>query len=982
MLPLMHHYPQDASQVAIFPRRTADLSGRIAVVSDHAAIEGRSLAVDFHLGKWTNDSTPVILGRPRDQSPTSQTRFKEKVESWHDLQHRNVFRFFGHVKIDDTVYSVSPWMENGNIRDYVRGNPDADRMLLLGEVASGMEFLHENGIVHGDLCGKTVLIGGDGKAFICGFDLAGFENPTSDKSCHRWLAPERMTAAGVTSPTFKADVWSFGLLCLEVFTDADPYCSYQDFYIPVLLDQGKPPENPGTATVGLSPKMWELMQSCWEVDPAARPDMLKIQQAMRDILPRAEPRPTVITVSPSTSPAQNEHPLQTLVTPTIEGASSHESRSSSESSPVQFPLTPPPINGELQLTLETSSTISSPFLSHLTEQEITETLRKGSSASSLTPARPPPLREDDYETHNPEIPILSPLPRLRSSTSSSRPPNARSSSPSPSLASNLQGHASVKSSPPQSPTSASELSPPFWRLSRLFPKRSETSASGKSDPATVTAKPPKHKPSRSARVRSQTDPVVTPNVGPSRSATSSLPIITSIRQRVPVTDEVLRSLSKAASDPENFLRLAKDGTVLAGNLEGLLSRAIVGSADPSREADPSRDERFRAAFLTIYQLFATSEQVFEILKRRFEATSLDTSLAGSRYSILLFVESWLKKGFEDPDLICSSRIREFARSVTGCQTVEEKAREIASLVDALDHVRRSNPENCPDLRRDLVPRPRGITPSDVANAFTVIEGSRFERITYWDCVNFMRQHPDTRRLDAFDAVHELLKTWVRISVLGFDYVDERMKAYEFWIYTAQAFRKLNNFSSTSAIVTTLSSPPISNLKLTCDSKTANQVLHRLAKDISDISYRNVIHNTGTKQLIPWLDPHLTSLNSIFVQSNPIMDMDGHPMIDFKLLSELAWQVDTIVQYTPPRIGHAARQDVLAYVEYKLKSSSSDDASPTSMNDLGAKWTLEESKMLDTRERLNSIGLPLSPPRRNESNGYASPTCLTSDFYLS
>ena len=63
-------------------------------------------------------------------------------------------------------------MDNGNIREYIRKNPDADRMRLLGEVASGacnvylvmsrplsitpgMEFLHENGIVHGDLCGVS-----------------------------------------------------------------------------------------------------------------------------------------------------------------------------------------------------------------------------------------------------------------------------------------------------------------------------------------------------------------------------------------------------------------------------------------------------------------------------------------------------------------------------------------------------------------------------------------------------------------------------------------------------------------------------------------------------------------------------------------------------------------------------------------------------------------------------------------------------------
>ena len=102
----------------------------------------------------------------------------------------------------------------------------------------------------------------------------------------------------------------------------------------------------------------------------------------------------------------------------------------------------------------------------------------------------------------------------------------------------------------------------------------------------------------------------------------------------------------------------------------------------------------------------------------------------------------------------------------------------------------------------------------------------------------------------------------------FDYVDERMKKYEFWIYTAQveifiigmkradsfckACRKLHNFSSTSAIVTTLLSPTIAKLTLTCDSKPAKQFLHGLVKQLADVSYRSVIENEGTKQLIPWL----------------------------------------------------------------------------------------------------------------------------------
>jgi hypothetical protein len=54
--------------------------------------------------------------------------------------------------------------------------------------------------------------------------------------------------------------------------------------------------------------------------------------------------------------------------------------------------------------------------------------------------------------------------------------------------------------------------------------------------------------------------------------------------------------------------------------------------------------------------------------------------------ILLFIESWLKKGFEDSQLTCSSKIKEFALSVTGSQKMEEKAGEIASLVDDQDNV--------------------------------------------------------------------------------------------------------------------------------------------------------------------------------------------------------------------------------------------------------------------------------------------------------
>jgi serine/threonine protein kinase len=109
----------------------------------------------------------------------------------------------------------------------------------------------------------------------------------------RWLAPEQITSASVAAPTEKADIWSFGLLCLEVFTGNDPFHGLSDFYVHVLLSQGAHPEHPGSTAVGLSPKMWNLMQSCWRVNPAQRPSMSEILSTISvstisDMLPRRD----------------------------------------------------------------------------------------------------------------------------------------------------------------------------------------------------------------------------------------------------------------------------------------------------------------------------------------------------------------------------------------------------------------------------------------------------------------------------------------------------------------------------------------------------------------------------------------------------------------------------------------------------------------------------------------------------------------------
>jgi len=150
-------------------------------------------------------------------------------------------------------------------------------------------------------------------------------------------------------------------------------------------------------------------------------------------------------------------------------------------------------------------------------------------------------------------------------------------------------------------------------------------------------------------------------------------------------------------------------------------------------------------------------------------------------------------------------------------------------------------------------------------------------------------------------------------------------------------------------------------------------------------YQNTLQKVATRDLIPWLgaidtprlinlaanltqlahaDLHLTTLNSSFARSDPIVEVDEHPLIDFKRCSMLAEQIDSIVQYSPPRAHQTTRPDVLAYVEYSLKSRRGDNVLRDA-EERSARLADEERVFDAQREKMIMLGFPWYPPRRRK-----------------
>ncbi|CAE6399147.1 unnamed protein product [Rhizoctonia solani] len=159
---------------------------------------------------------------------------------WSRMEHPNIHRLQGVIMFRDRYLGmVSEWMENGDLRQYLQRYPGADRYQLCIHIASGLDYMHSRGTVHGALKAVDVLVSSDGVAKITDFDFStmseasGLVSPEGSEwrtGSIRWLAPEVLLDE-VPKRTTESDVYALGMTMLaRVFPNAD--LSVADFAFP------------------------------------------------------------------------------------------------------------------------------------------------------------------------------------------------------------------------------------------------------------------------------------------------------------------------------------------------------------------------------------------------------------------------------------------------------------------------------------------------------------------------------------------------------------------------------------------------------------------------------------------------------------------------------------------------------------------------------------------------------------------------------
>ncbi|KAG8920393.1 hypothetical protein FRC01_000787 [Tulasnella sp. 417] len=183
----------------------------------------RVLIDDLELAITWISSMPVkvALKRPRlsltDYDDVIARRFEREATTWRRLRHPHILKFLGTLERDGHLYFVSPFINNGTLVDYIIKSPDANRIRVLCETADALQYLHQEGVIHGDIKASNILIEDDGHSLLCDFGLTKTVDARTSTAMRgagtfRWQSPELWEDA---PKSFESDVYAFGITIAE-----------------------------------------------------------------------------------------------------------------------------------------------------------------------------------------------------------------------------------------------------------------------------------------------------------------------------------------------------------------------------------------------------------------------------------------------------------------------------------------------------------------------------------------------------------------------------------------------------------------------------------------------------------------------------------------------------------------------------------------------------------------------------------------------
>jgi len=158
---------------------------------------------------------------------------KREVKILTAVKHVNIVEFFSTEESHNTLLLFLEYMEGGSVHDLlIRKGPIQDPLVrkFTLQILTGVDFLHNNGIIHKDIKGGNVLLDkhqmnvkladfGISKIMTDLGTATGSRMTKDVTATVQWASPELLACDKVG---FETDIWSVGCTVIEMLTAKPP----------------------------------------------------------------------------------------------------------------------------------------------------------------------------------------------------------------------------------------------------------------------------------------------------------------------------------------------------------------------------------------------------------------------------------------------------------------------------------------------------------------------------------------------------------------------------------------------------------------------------------------------------------------------------------------------------------------------------------------------------------------------------------------
>ena len=163
-------------------------------------------------------------------APDIKKRFYREARSAGRLAHENITVIYDIDEADGAPFLVMEYLDGEDLRtrlDRGRALSNDEKLSIAIQIARGLHYAHEQGIIHRDIKPANIRILPNGRVKIMDFGIARIQNETQaltqtnlSLGTPRYMSPEQIKGEELDR---RSDLFSYGVLIYELFTGQNPF---------------------------------------------------------------------------------------------------------------------------------------------------------------------------------------------------------------------------------------------------------------------------------------------------------------------------------------------------------------------------------------------------------------------------------------------------------------------------------------------------------------------------------------------------------------------------------------------------------------------------------------------------------------------------------------------------------------------------------------------------------------------------------------